>query len=364
MVRLRILHVASADLWGGAEAQLDSLCGASIAVGLEPSAVLLNPGSELARRLRARGIAVLELDESRSSAPRLLRAVLAHARRLRPHVIHTHRFKENIIGGTAARLCGAGSIRTLHGAPEPELLKGSWRRRLLDSVDAFAARHFQSHVVAVSDELKRKVTPQFPGARIVVVPNGVDVAQLRAAAGTADESPVARLAFFGRLVPVKRVDLLLAAAAETRDLAVPFELDIVGDGPERARLEAESARLGLGERVRFRGFQPDAAAWMNRMDAVVLTSDHEGLPMVVLEALALGVPMVARAVGGIPEVLRAVNPQWLIDGDSPRAIAECLAQVLARRGPRAARASLLPARYSAEAMALNYLSLYQVAAAS
>ena len=364
---MKILHVVSADLWGGAEAQVNTLCAASRRLGLDVSAVLLNRNSELSRRLRVHGINPLELDESEMGSLALMRAILRQARIVKPDVIHTHRFKENILGGLIARLCGSASIRTLHGAPEPELMRATLRRRAIDSVDSFAARHLQSHVIAVSSELAAKVAPHYPGANIQVIPNGVDVAALRAESQR-HVLPVQtlRLGFLGRLVPVKRVDLLLAAFAELRGLvARPVELVIVGEGPERANLEKVSAQLGLGDSVRFAGFQADSAAWMSSMDVVVLTSDHEGLPMVVLEALALGIPLVARAVGGIPEVLQPVDPRWLVPSASPAAIAQTLAEVFAAliASPRAHsdRPSLLDPRYSADSMARGYLSIYEAA---
>jgi glycosyltransferase involved in cell wall biosynthesis len=364
---MKVLHLVSADLWGGAEAQVNTLCIASRRLGLVVSAVLLNRKSELSRRLRSHGIDVLELDESSSGSLTLLRSILAHARLVKPDVIHTHRFKENILGGLVARLCGSASIRTLHGAPEPEIMRATLRRRTIDFIDAAAARHLQSHVVAVSGELATKVAARYPGANIQMIPNGVDVAALRAQSlRTVVPAEGLRLGFLGRLVPVKRVDLLLAAFAELRTtMARPVELVIVGDGPDRANLEKISARLGLGDSVRFAGFQAESAAWMASMDAVVLTSDHEGLPMVVLEALALGVPVVARAVGGIPEILQPVNPRWLVQGDSPTAIAQALAEALAANGDargRTGRPSLLDERYSAGSMARGYLSIYENAA--
>lgn len=363
---MRILHLASADLWGGAEAQLDSLAGACSRLGLDVSAVLLNKGSQLGERLRRRGIDVLELDESRTSVVGLMRSLFGQVRRVCPDVIHTHRFKENILGGLVARMHRTGSIRTLHGAQEPELMRASLRRRALDFADAFAARRLQSHVVAVSQDLAGKVAAQYSGARITVIANGVDAAALRQdALPAAAPTPRTRFGFLGRLVPVKRVDLLIDAMAELRRISPSsFELVIVGEGPERPALEARVARLGLDECVSFVGFQANSPAWIASMDVVVLTSDHEGLPMVVLESLALGVPVVARAVGGIPEVLRSVDSTWLVDSASPSDIAHKLAPHLGVRRLTEKRSPLLPDRYSADTMARAYIAIYESAVRS
>jgi hypothetical protein len=113
---VRILHVVSGDLWAGAEAQVAALV-AELARSpqLQLHAVVLNHG-ELEMRLRAAGVGVTVLDESQLSAWRILRGIRAVVRDFRPDVIHTHREKENVLGGLAARLAGCASLRTVHGA--------------------------------------------------------------------------------------------------------------------------------------------------------------------------------------------------------------------------------------------------------
>ncbi|MER3407671.1 MAG: hypothetical protein C4292_02470 [Nitrososphaera sp.] len=106
----------------------------------------------------------------------------------------------------------------------------------------------------------------------------------------------------GRLVPLKRVDGILEAIAQIPELG----LVVVGDGPERARLECRAASLGVSERVYFAGrrSREETLSLMAACDIFVLNSTHEGLPHVVLEAMALGLPVVATAVGGTPEVVK------------------------------------------------------------
>lgn len=361
---MRILHIASGDLWGGAEAQLWTLARSSAQLGADVGVALLNRESELGRRLRAAAIDVFELDETTASTPALAAALFRHARRRGADLIHTHRFKENIIGGAIARLLRLPSVRTVHGAPEPELLSGSLRRRILSAADAFAARSLQRGVVAVSDDLAAQLRPVLRGADIRVIPNGVDVAELRHSATLAAPLPprtagTFRIGFFGRLVPVKRVDLLLECAAQLR-LLLPgaIECHVVGEGPQMQTLRELADKLQVNDVVRFAGFQAQSAAWISSMDCILLTSDHEGLPMIVLEALALGVPVVARAVGGIPEVLHHVKAARLVRGAAAQDIAAATASVLRERGSGMQQPSLLPERYTALSMARDYHSLY------
>lgn len=360
---LRVLHIASGDLWGGAEAQLDSLVRASQLLDVQIAVLLLNVRSELGRRLRERDVQLVELDESQQGPILLLREILRHARRLRPHVIHTHRFKENILGGLVARSLGVASVRTAHGAPEPELMTASVRRRVLDWLDGFAARRLQHAVVAVSADLAALLRRHLPGARIHIIPNGVDARELQSLASSAyapaRDQAVFRIGYFGRLVPVKRLDLLLQTAAVLQGCSPrPFEVIIAGEGPQLAMLREMADALGLAGRVKFVGFQSNAASWIATMDCVVLTSDHEGLPMIVLESLALGVPMLSRAVGGIPEVLQAVDASWLVRSAAPEDFAKHVVELMSRQNPPHTPASLLPERYSAAAMARSYLDLY------
>jgi glycosyltransferase involved in cell wall biosynthesis len=328
---------------------------------------LFNRNSELARRLLGSGIEVLELDESVTSASVLGLQVLSWARRMRPDVIHTHRFKENIIGGLVSLYLGVPSLRTVHGAAEPELMNSSKRRKILDWTDATVASCVQRGAVAVSDDLAVRLKKLLPGARIFVVTNGVDAEELRHRAIENADIPIRkpgtlRIGYFGRLVPVKRLDLLLESVAELRrQTKGPVELFIVGEGPDQAALLQYAKDLGVADATHFVGFKANVSSWVREMDGVVLTSDHEGLPMIVLEALALGVPVVARAVGGIPEVLGSVNTAWLVDGNSPSDVARTLASTLAPREGTLGE-SLLPQRYSAMTMAANYLNVYRTVA--
>ena len=115
---LRVLHVASGDLWAVAKAQVAALVADLVRdPGLHLHAIVLNPG-ELERRLRAAGVGVTLLDETRLSTWQIFRGVQQVLLEFRPDIIHTHRSKENVLGGLAARLSGCASLRTVHGASE------------------------------------------------------------------------------------------------------------------------------------------------------------------------------------------------------------------------------------------------------
>lgn len=310
--RLRVLHIASGDLWAGAEAQAFTLITHLKRMPeTDVAAVLMNEGT-LAGRLRSAGIRVHVMDERKSGAVRIfsdLRAVLAD---WRPDVIHTHRVKENIIGSLSNRMCrNVPSIRTVHGDKEHSGAPG-WRgirRRLVHAADRWCGRALQQKVVAVTTEMAARLAREFPEQRIVVIENGVDPEAVRAQRTTAQfraaEPDATHIGIAGRLVKVKRVDLFLETSALLLRECRPrrWRFHVFGDGPMRGELEQLSDAWHIADSVTFHGHRQDIATSVGGLDALVICSDHEGLPMISLEAVALGVPTVAHAVGGLIEVV-------------------------------------------------------------
>jgi glycosyltransferase involved in cell wall biosynthesis len=131
-----------------------------------------------------------------------------------------------------------------------------------------------------------------------------------------------------RLAPEKGGDVLLRAAALLRPGLPDLRVTVVGDGPVRPRLEALARRLGLGDAVAFCGFRPDAARLIAGLDVLAVPSRSDGSPLVVLEALAAGVPVVASAVGGIPDQVRDGREALLVPPGDAVALAAALRAVL------------------------------------
>jgi glycosyltransferase involved in cell wall biosynthesis len=117
------------------------------------------------------------------------------------------------------------------------------------------------------------------------------------------EEPTWDLITVARLAPIKRLDILIRAIAKLRDSGMLLNAVIVGDGTEKRSLEHLVAELGLGERVRFAGFQTDVHNWLSRSRLFVMTSASEGLPLAIIEAMLCGLPVVAPSVGDIPDLL-------------------------------------------------------------
>lgn len=205
--------------------------------------------------------------------------------------------------------------------------------------------------------------------RIDVVPNAVDLpepgtAATRLAARADLEVPAEQLLLLhvGRLVGFKNVGLLLQAMALLPDAARPW-LWLAGDGPERAGLEAQCARLQLTPSVRFLGERSDAPRLMQAADVLVSSSRDEGLSNSILEAMAHGLPVVATAVGGTPELIRDGESGLLVANEDAPGLAAALARVLAdpslrQQLGRGAR-STIEERFAPGAMVGQTLRIYE-----
>jgi glycosyltransferase involved in cell wall biosynthesis len=257
--------------------------------------------------------------------------------RLSPAVVHTHGYRADLQAGGLVRHLGIPVCATVHG-----FTGGDWKNRLYESFDRWALRRFDA-VVAVSTPLRKRLGDAgVPGPRLHLIRNACAGGQpllsreeARRILGLPNGALVA--GFVGRLSAEKGPDLWLEALGR---LAAPGVLGcVIGDGPERPRLEARAAALGLGTAIRFAGAQPEAGRLFSAFDVFVLSSRTEGTPVVLFEAMAAGVPIVAAAVGGVPDVVGS-EEAWLTPPGDVEAIAGAL---------RAAQAEPAEARRRAEA---------------
>lgn len=238
----------------------------------------------------------------------------AIARRFRPHIVHTHTAKAGFVGRTAALAALRPApviVHTYHG----HVLEGYFgplRNRVYRSLERRLGRSSDC-LVAVSeatatDLVRLGVAPR---ERFRVIPLGLALdgfesldpdagRQLRRDLGIGDDEVV--LTFVGRLVPIKRVDLLLRAVASAL-AGARLRLLVVGDGELAPELEDLCRRLGIGAAVSFLGYRRDLPAIAAATDVAVLASANEGTPVALIEAATAGLPAVATRVGGVSEVV-------------------------------------------------------------
>ena len=237
-------------------------------------------------------------------------------------IVHTHLFPADYLVAlfSTARKPAPVVVHTEHG---------SWNRRrpfvALATLERLVYSRFGA-LVGVSEAVCKSLRGWMPGlaSRVVLIRNGVEVGSLSAQAnGTIRGSLLFVGSFRDR---VKGFDVLLEALASLP--ASTYPLAVVGDGPLRPAMERRAAELGLSARVEFLGHRRDVRSLMRQAVVMVMPSRWEGLPMVLLEAMAEGCPVVATAVGGIPEVVEHGVTGWLVQPDSPSELAARLAAVL------------------------------------
>jgi glycosyltransferase involved in cell wall biosynthesis len=256
-------------------------------------------------------------------------------RAFRPHVVHTHAAKAGLLGRIAARLAGVPVVvHTYHG----HVLRGYFgpvKTAFFRALEALLGRSTDA-LVTVSEAVKADLVALrvAPASRIRVLPLGLDLSGLRgehAAAGASLRTPGEQgplVGMVGRLVPIKDVPTFLEAAARVRASFPECRFALVGDGEERARLEARAAELGLAEAVRFHGWRRDLAAVYAELDVVVNSSRNEGTPVALIEALAAGRPVVATRVGGTPDLLAEGRHGRLVPPGDPEALAAAIVATL------------------------------------
>jgi glycosyltransferase involved in cell wall biosynthesis/protein-tyrosine-phosphatase len=337
---MRVCHVMSADLWAGAEVQVATLSSyLARCSDVRLSVVVFNEGP-LATELRRTGIDVTVVDERIHGAVDIVSTLAAHFRAWKTDIVHTHRYKDNILATAAARLAGGPRIiRTIHGLTEP--MRG-WSRLkclALEAVDRLVLRHCAASVVAVSGHTAAAMTARgFSPLFVRQIYNGIDMVNTRATRcrddvrrelGIAADAPLAGTA--GRLTAVKAQDDFLRAARLIATLHPDFRFVIAGEGPEESALRQLAGDLGIASKVIFTGARRDLNDLIAAMDIFVLSSLAEGMPMVLLEAMTLGTPAVATAVGGVPELIEHNVNGVLVRPRDPRSLADACITVASNR---------------------------------
>lgn len=300
------------------------------------------------------------------------------ARTFKPDIVHTHTAKAGFLGRQAALAVRPRPVivHTYHG----HVLEGYFgpaKARLYLELERALAR-VSDRLLGVSqatvDDLVRLGVS--PPEKFSVLPLGLDLAPLaeldeKLRVASRDELGVGAgeilLVFVGRIVPIKRLDLLLRALAQARESEPRLRLAVVGDGDERPQLERRAAELGMAAEVFFLGYRRELRPIFAAADVAVLSSDNEGTPVSLIEAAAAGLPAVATDAGGVGEVVTADTGIVVPRGDVAAlasAIVEMAADAQGReRYGRAARQRAL-GRYGAERLLGDIDALYRELVAS
>jgi glycosyltransferase involved in cell wall biosynthesis len=328
--RARILVLTKTTAMGGAERLLMNALPYLDREQFEYRFAALDEHGPLATACREARFPLHVLPRPALLDPRNALALRRWLRRDRIDLVHAHLPLVGALARVAARGLATRLVYTEHNTQECYRPASRWLNA--------ATYGWQQSVVAVSDEVRRSAESLI-GARATertaVIPNGVDFEGLDRDAGRLPEPPLPRLdpGAFLILAPAtlawrKGQDVLLDALAsleERRSSPVrPIAVWLAGDGSERATLLSQIAASGLTESVHMLGSRPDVFALMRLADAVVLPSRHEGHPLALLEALALGRPAIATAVGGVPEIIDHGRTGLLVPPDDAGALATAI----------------------------------------
>jgi glycosyltransferase involved in cell wall biosynthesis len=270
--------------------------------------------------VRARGASLAQVPGLRPEVRahddlRALASLVRAVRRLRPDIVHTHTAKAGMLGRLAA---------VLARGPRPEV-EHTYHGHVLEGyfgpVSNAAYRGLERQLGRISDALIGVSSATVedlvrlgvaPRSKFRVIPVGLNLEPFLSALPAAGQAfrremgvgaDDVLLTFVGRLVAIKRVDLLLRAVARARELGAPIRLAVVGDGALRPRLERLAAEVGVHDHVCFAGYRTQMVPVTAAADIAVLTSDNEGTPVSLIEAAAAETPAVATTVGGVPDVV-------------------------------------------------------------
>ncbi|MGG3454443.1 glycosyltransferase [Paenibacillus rhizolycopersici] len=377
---MKLLFLITGFDYAGAENQVLLLCRELRARGCEVRLVTMIPPVAYLEELGKLGVDVVSLGMKKGVPdPRAIVRLASIIRRTRPDVVHSHLVHANILARVTRLFVRIPYlVCTAHNVNE-----GGWRRELLYRMtDPLGDLLTNVSREAVRGYTERRIAP---ARKIRLMENGIDLSrfggdervrlQLRAELGMTGEeegqpavdgpSPFIWLAA-GRFVPEKDYPAMLHAFADARRSFPNSMLWIAGIGPERPHIERQATELGLSNSIRFLGIRTDMPALLHAADGFVLSSKWEGLPIVLLEACAGRLPIVATAVGGNAEVVLDGVNGYLVPPEDPVVLARAMERVMAlpqeERGTMGQRGwEHAAANYEMSSVAEKWIELYEQA---
>jgi len=361
-VQVKLLTLASGDLWAGAEAVVHQIAaGLNGNPSIRHTVVLLNHG-RLETLCSQAGVDTRVIDESRHGFASILSQLISICRRVRPDIIHAHRYKENLLAALASAACGRPQlVTTVHGLSEG--MDRSPKGVLKSAVNRFLMRRVFDMTVAVSNDIAHSLAERsgVPAKRLSTIVNGIDVRN-----GSSKKTRTSVDAFTigsaGRLFPVKDYPLMVDVARMTCAARPNARFVLAGDGPEKGAIHDRIKACGLENRFTLLGHVDDMQAFYAGLDIYINTSIHEGMPMTVLEAMACRIPVVAFAVGGLSEIISHGHDGYLIQNRDAQEFSQRLVELIDdpdRLGTFGENAgSTVRNRFSTTHMTESYCSAY------
>jgi glycosyltransferase involved in cell wall biosynthesis len=338
----RVTHVASNPEYAGLERHVASLIATLQRVGgVEPSLVVFHDG-RLVEEVRGLGVPVEVVPLRWVFDAKAITRLAQILRSWKIDCLHSHGYKANVIGALAALRADIKAIvRTEHSRMEPFQGFDRLKMETYEAINTWVGNRLTDRIITVSDDLRGHLAPRYPKKTLVTVHNGIRALEAgdpqilqakRASLGVDQSAPL--IGIVGRLMPVKSYSDFLKAAALIYDKRPDTQFLVAGDGPLSDSLKEEAMELGLASVIHFLGFRTDVRDWMATLDLLVFSSLSEGVPYSLLEAMSLGVPVVATAVGGLSEIIEDGVTGLLVQPKDPEALAHACLELLNDPGRR------------------------------
>lgn len=316
---MHILHLIPDLGFGGAQRMLAYTAAATDLRRYRFSVAYWGEMNALQGDLERLGVTVIPLQVSAISLPRIAACVAQTLRRLRPDVVHTHLFDADLVGVLSARALGVRRCcSSVHGFSFFTTALHRWRYRWV--LGPLVSRFFP-----VSRALGTFLVQQcgLPAARVRVIVNGIDLTRFgRADVPDPRPTPGPVIGTLSRLVPQKGIQYVIQAFAQVQSDFPEARLVIGGGGEARDALEQQVRSLGLTQQVVFAGAVRNPTTFLQQLDLFIFPSLDEAFGLVLLEAMASGLPVIATCVGGIPEILEPERGGLLVPPADSHAIAE------------------------------------------
>ncbi|WP_238537743.1 glycosyltransferase [Zavarzinella formosa] len=335
----RIVHLTASTFFGGPERQMLGLAE-HLRPDIDTTFVSFSENGrceDFLRHVRQAEFTGVELDHDSPAFRQSIRDISVHL--VDADVLFTHGYKASLLGRIAARRAGVPVIGVSRGWTAE-----TWKVRLYERLDRWNLKRLD-HVVCVSRGQAEKVLRTGVNPRqMTVIHNSARLADFEPRRSTRPRMTVLAA---GRLSPEKGFQLLPAIAEKVGRVCPEVRFQMAGDGPLRANIETEASKRGVTDRIEFLGFRSDIDRLMSEADVLLLPSFTEGLPNVVLEAAAAGIPSVATRVGGTPEAIIDGQTGWLVPSGDVNTMSEALIRLAKDPARRSAMGDA--ARENAEA---------------
>ncbi|HOL66830.1 MAG TPA: glycosyltransferase [bacterium] len=364
-MRTRVYYIIGTLEIGGAEKQLLKLCQGLDKKKFLPGVIVLRSGGALKKDFLKSGVEVLEAGKRFKVDVFFFLRLVRILKKEKPDIVHTFMFTANTWGRLAALLAGVPIIFSSERCVD---IWKRWYHRLIDRFLLRFTRQVVANSLAVRDFYQRR--ERIPQEKITVIPNGIEVEKFADISLSSDKKKALGLeeASFvigagGRFTPQKGLIFLIRAMPEVLKVFPDAVAVLVGDGPLRKELETAARQAGVSRNMVFTGYRDDIHEIFSGVDVVVVPSLFEGMPNVVLEAMALRKPVIGSDIPEIAELVEDGKNGFLVPVRDPEALAKKIIMLLKdgklRRSMGEYGYWLVKERFSVIGMVQAYESLYQ-----